>query len=392
MTTLHYTIGGSTMARTLACPSWVSLSKDIPKSPGSAFADDGTLKHSAMELLYNDLDLTPETLVGSLSYNDIVLTEEMLDTAIYPAINAVEDLLETHYVKTLVTEPFVEFIKGVAGGSIDMLAKSGDGDTVLVIDYKFGHNTVRAKENPQMLFYALCAMADPATSDKFFNNNGKLPKRLVLAIIQPNDDGPVADVWETDLSVLDDFGKKVNDAVIKVENISNGVITPEYVTGTHCKYCPAAAVCPKKTGAAQKALRLKPTDVAILAEALPLIPEIESWISAVTKLAHEQLEAGVKIPGYKLVNKRASRVWSSEDDIAEVLKKMRRVKHEEVHNYKLKSPAQMEKLFKEKGIDPALLSEYISSVVSGTTIAPESDKRPDAAPQAAIQALVDRLS
>ena len=51
----------------------------------------------------------------------------------------------------------------------------------------------------------------------------------------------------------------------------------------------------------------------------------------------------------------------------------------------------MEKLFATKGVDVGMLSDYITLVSSGTTVAKESDKRPDATPTRALRALAERL-
>jgi len=119
--------------------------------------------------------------------------------------------------------------------------------------------------------------------------------------------------------------------------------------------------------------------------------ELEGWIKAVKKLAHEQAEAGVKIEGYKLVNKRATRVWN---DVEAVMKKVRlakKLKINEACDIKLKSPPQLEKLCKTKKVDFKNYSDYITAVSTGTTLVKEDDKRPEALPNLALKALADRL-
>lgn len=45
----HLTIGGSTAARTLACPGWVAKSKNVPKRPAGFAAREGSMHHEIME-------------------------------------------------------------------------------------------------------------------------------------------------------------------------------------------------------------------------------------------------------------------------------------------------------------------------------------------------------
>jgi hypothetical protein len=108
-------------------------------------------------------------------------------------------------------------------------------------------------------------------------------------------------------------------------------------------------------------------------------------------MAHEQLECGVAVEGFKLVNKRSSRVWLSESELTDKLKRNRNLKTADIFDKKLKSPAQMEKMFFKKNLDPEILSAYTAHVGSGTTVAKSSDKRPDASPMTALRALADFL-
>lgn len=374
------------MLRTLNCTAWVSEADKLPKGDGgsSPFADEGTLLHNCAEEYFTELTAVATMLREGRSYGTATLTKELVDTKLIPAIMCINDLGDKYdfdpYAQLV--EPFVELIPDESGGSIDMLAFSRDGKTAIVIDYKFGHITVKAEENAQMMFYALCADVDPSTTKKF-----KHVENLVLVIVQPNDDGPIADIWETPIAVLDQFEVDVYQAIEKSKDPQQR----EHVAGGWCKYCPALATCPTKTGAVQVAMRLDPRQAADLSKLLKMIPDIEAHIKAASKLAYEQLSSGVPIDGFKMVNKRASRVWADEEVMLDKVRKMKRIKLEDALNSKLKSPAQMEKLFAEKGVDKDDLSDYIVSVSSGTTVAKSSDKRPDALPTLALKALADRL-
>jgi hypothetical protein len=142
-----------------------------------------------------------------------------------------------------------------------------------------------------------------------------------------------------------------------------------------------------KTGLALKATRVNELTVDKLAEYLPLAEEVVAWSKEVQKLAYEQLELGTKIKGYKLVNKRASRVWNDLEAVENKVRKAKKIKIAQGFDMKLKSPAQLQKVCKELGIDFKQYEKLISAVSSGTTLAKESDKRPAALPVAGLTQL-----
>ncbi len=385
----HLRYGGSTINRTLNCAGWRKLADQMPPSSSSSFADEGTLLHNCAEEYFDKGVGTGRMLEEGREYNGIVLTEELVEAKLNPAIRAVIALHDKYEIHDFVCEPFVEIIPDQAGGSIDMLCIGHASKTCLVIDYKFGHNTVLAAANAQMLFYALCADVDPETAEQI-----KDVENLVLVIVQPNDDGGIADVYECEINVLDDFEDRVVKAIHKAENadVTTAASRAEILcAGPWCQYCPAEGICDVKLGTVAKAQRLDLTDANVLVQAMALVAEMESWTKAVKKLAHEQMENGVAIKGFKLVNKRATRVWNNPEVTEKRLRNMRKLKISEAQEHKLKSPAQMEKLFKQKGLDFKPYNEHISAVSSGTTLAKESDKRPAVVPTLALKALADRL-
>ena len=127
-----------------------------------------------------------------------------------------------------------------------------------------------------------------------------------------------------------------------------------------------------------KALRMNPEDVESLTESMQLVEALKPWIKDVERVVFEQLNAGVKVVGWKLVAKRALAKWDDEDS---VLRAFRR-KLGGINNItvrKLLSPAQMRKLAKVRGAEErldSLIDAHTIKTSSGNTMAPESDKRP----------------
>ena len=382
----HLKHGGSVAARTIQCPAWIRLASEVPftlDGKNNAAADEGTMLHNCMENLYGleGEHLTPESeLEDGAEYNGQKLTQDLIESKLRPAIDALEFLMDKYNISDWKVEPFVK-ISDDMGGSIDFIGRSADKKTVTIVDYKFGYVNVEVVENAQAQFYALAAATDPSTSDWF----GPDLETIVLAIIQPNDNGEDLQTWETNLNQIDAFETEYLKAVEKTEN-------PEALanSGPACKFCPAEAICPVKTGEAMRATRVNEITANKLAEYLPMVEELKSWIKSVEKMAHEQLELGAPIKGYKLVAKRATRVWNQPEIVEDKIRKAKKITLEDGFEYKLKSPAQIEKVCKTLGID--YLKQYAplcSSVSSGTTIAKDSDKRSAVIPFAGLKQLND---
>ena len=98
--------------------------------------------------------------------------------------------------------------------------------------------------------------------------------------------------------------------------------------------------------------------------------ELESFLRAVREASLALLEAGRRVPGYKLVARRATRKWKKPEEVVKHLRNLG-YEFEQYMDMNLKSPAQLEKVVDD------IPEEFIIKKSSGTTVAPESDKRTD---------------
>jgi len=145
-------------------------------------------------------------------------------------------------------------------------------------------------------------------------------------------------------------------------------------SGDHCRWCAAKSICPLVNGAVERARRenIKAVNVDRLVEALGQIELLEGWIKDAREMAVTLLEAGVEVPGWKLVPKRATRQWVDEYAAAGALLNLGAFALHELTE--LKSPAQVEKLLKKHKL--AMPENLITAVSSGDTLAPADDPRP----------------
>jgi hypothetical protein len=237
------------------------------------------------------------------------------------------------------------------------------------------------------MFYALCAQH---TIPDVFKN-----KDMAVVIIQPipSRDHETLKVWKVPADTFKHFRTSLFDA-IEYDG------PPEYRMGAHCTFCPAASLCPQKTGAAVAALLLKPDDLETLAGNLESALQLKAWIKSVETKAHEQLEGGAKLNGFKLVASRAVRKWRDAVAAEKTLRKMVRsskgdksLKVTDVFTHpKLLSPPQIEKVLKAKKLDFDRVGDYIENQSSGTTLAREGDKRPAILSKDALRSALGRIS
>jgi hypothetical protein len=146
--------------------------------------------------------------------------------------------------------------------------------------------------------------------------------------------------------------------------------------GDHCRWCAGKPICPKMTGAVDRALQvqLKEIDVDMLGRYLKNADLLEDWIKDLRGLALQLLEKDMPVPGYKLVAKRGARQWTNETKALEALHDLGVPRAELLKPEELLSPAQMEKVLKKRKM--ALPDDLVVSVSSGTTLASEDDPRP----------------
>jgi len=241
----------------------------------------------------------------------------------------------------------------------------------VLIDYKSGRGVqVDAVGNEQLLHNAWCLMENSPAQDLFDD-----AKVLVGVIIQPDRAGEVvAKDWRFNKQDVELFAAR---HLANIDLARSGKAKPN--AGSHCTFCPAAATCPAKTGAARAALLRDPANIAELAENMAMGEELKKWCNAVEKATYETLELGQEVPGWKLVAKRAMEHWTDEDLATKRLRlRVGGIKNLMVQ--KLISPAEARKRLVANGMEKSVADQMVSNLTkkesSGTTIAPETDKRP----------------
>ena len=383
----HVRLGGSKAHRWLACPASPRLEELAGPDEAGPHAREGTAAHLLGELCLTE-NRDPADLIGQfLAVDDegtIEVTADMAEAVeVYVkwGRNIIENKGDGHvYLERSFNMDALNPPEEMRG-SADFVALLPAVRTLVVGDYKHGRgHVVEVKGNKQTRYYALGALLSlPPEEVKGLD-------RVQMTIVQPrafHPDGPIRS--ETvGLEEILDYAEDILQAAKAAQEAS-----AQPVPGDHCLFCRAASSCPAKAERALAVARdeftaelLPPVETlpvetvaAMVAQIEPKLELVESWLKAAKKSLQEKLEAGDSVPGFKLVAKRATRIWSNPEKVKQWALLDAGLKESDVYTTpELISPAQMEKLVGKKNL-PA---ELTSSVSSGYTLAPESSAKPAA--------------
>jgi hypothetical protein len=352
-------VGGSTAERVINCPGSVKLVATMPPKESSTYADEGTLLHDCIADLLDLKVKNARDMIGR-QYNDQVLTEELIEEKLLPALRLLNTIDPDNQMDFEVEQKvgFGDFLPGVFG-HVDLLGALPK--TAVIVDWKFGSGVmVEAEENYQGLFYAAAARRTDSTKWIF-----RGAEKVIIAIIQP----PGIKVWETSIERLERFEAQLASAVVEAKS-DNALMA----AGKWCKWCAAKPICPVMTGEVDRvrAAQIDALPAAQIGEYLKTADALEGWITDLRALAFQMLESGVEVPGYKLVAKRATRSWVNEDAAKALL--LAHLPESELVEVKMCSPAVVEK--KLKKLKLALPEGSTAAISSGVTLADVDDPRP----------------
>ena len=226
-----------------------------------------------------------------------------------------------------------------------------------VIDYKHGVGVfVDVEHNVQLLYYAFMVIDELGDCDD--------AEPVTLTIVQPR--SPVGDPvrsWTTTVGYVKEWANEVLRPAMEQTSLSGHL-----ATGEHCRFCPAKLVCPAFLGTAKRLFSLTLDEVTCgteqqLADLLLLVPIGRMALTAlVAEAKRRTIENAKVIPGWKLVQAKADRMWKDEAPVADLFG---------YQPQKLLSPAMVEK---EPG-GKEFVHEWAFSPDAGYDLVPESDRR-----------------
>lgn len=418
----HALLSPSGSKKWLGCSASLLCEKDIPNESGQA-AINGTAMHAVSEDLLNR-HIKGETTVTAAHYKGVYVLNEgkgpikavagkppagavlindefvtmverytdyalgIISSAEYVKIEmraALTRLLHPNYVAHGWADKDGDCIPVETFGTADLVAviPRTDGSFMLLVgDLKTGRHAVEAKENKQLMLYALAILA-------------KL-RRLYditlvrLAIFQPYCGGPSE--WDITPEGLDIFRKFASKRAIEALDVYYG--GKKNLKASHfkpsadaCQWCRFNEKCNARTKAAIQTCGTTATDADLgddnhemtpeeLKAAYEKLPELRQHIATIEKAMHAALLSGVAVPGYKLVTgNEGNRKWSDAAKVTEMLEGAR-IKRDMMFKESLISPTDAEKVFKtEKPRIWRRLEKLIERAPGKPTIAAADDPR-----------------
>ena len=360
----HALLSASSAHRWLNCPP-SAVAAELYPDQDTDFTREGTLAHEVAEAVARG----GEYAAAEKYLNDRSqpITQEMIDCA-----RGYSDYIQEQVkdkAATIMLEQRVDFSPWVPDGfgTCDCIILQGD--TMVVIDYKYGQGVpVSAIDNPQMKLYALGALNDYGFAYDV--------ERIEMHIYQPR----INNISVDSLTVAEllDWAETTVKPIAEKAAKGEG----DAAAGTWCKFCPHAGNCPTLTATCTKFVEVHNLRAAVptlapyeVAEVLAMEPLVALWLKRVKDQALSTLLDGGDIPGYKVVEgKLGNRKWTDELQVADTLK-AEGYGVEDYTETKLLSPAAMDKALGKKKV-AELLDGMIDRAPGAPTVVPETDKRP----------------
>ena len=406
---VHALLSPSGAKKWLSCAASLACEKDIPNTSGKA-AVLGTAMHTIAEIHLNQYikgtALPLEREVGAYVLDEgkgqikalispmkgaVLITADMIeqvrkytdyckqiiDVATYAKLEMRVNLTEVLHPGVMV--PFEDPRTGEKGespiqtfGTADLVAvleKANTDEHILnVTDLKTGRHRVEAKENKQLMLYALGVYR---RLKRRYNI-----KNIRLVIFQPYAGG--ASEWDISVEGLELFAKFAQKRALLAldayfrgkKNLKASDFRPS-VDG--CQWCRFSEQCAARTKTVNAvlaeeleddfALELTPEQLVAEYEKLPLLRQ---HIDKVEKAMAAALHSGKKVPGYKLVEgKMGNRAWKDAEKVAELY-------GDKLTKEVLMSPTEAVKVIPEEE-----LKDFITRKQGAPCVATADDKRPE---------------
>ena len=358
----HAVLSASSSERWLNCPPSARLCEAY-EDKGSDYAAEGTDAHALAESrLKQALGIPTEDPVENLTWYNAEMEDCAQGYAAY-VVELLETAKQTCSDPVVMIEQRVDFSRWVPGGF-------GTGDCICIaegllniVDLKYGAGIeVSADHNPQMMLYALGALEifDGIYDIDTVRMTIYQPRKSNISIFEMSKDALLT--WaDTELT---------EKARLAYEGQGN------FSCGEWCRFCKAKAECRER---AIYNLRLAQYDFlnpALLqdeeiADILGRIDALTSWASDVKEYALQQAISGKEWTGWKLVEGRSNRKYTSEADVAAAVESVGLDPYER----KVLGVTAMQKLLGKTRFEE-LLSPYIEKPQGKPTLVLESDKRP----------------
>lgn len=402
---VHALLSPSGAKKWLTCAASLACEKDIPNTSGKA-AVSGTAMHTIAEIHLNQYikgtALPLEREVGAYVLDEGKGAIKALISPMKGAVLITADMIEqvrkyTDYCKAIIdvatytklemrvnlTEVLHPGYEGVETfGTADLVAvqemANTDEHMLIIGDLKTGRHRVEAKENKQLMLYALGVYR-------------RLKRRynitvVRLVIFQPYAGG--ASEWDISVDGLELFAKFAQKrALLALDAYSRGkknLKASDFRPSVDgCQWCRFSEQCAARTKTVNSvlaeeleddfALELTPEQLVAEYEKLPLLRQHRDKVEKAMAAA---LHSGKKVPGYKLVEGRpGNRAWKDAKEVIDAAE-FYEIDRKMLFKASLVSPKEAEAAFKNTDAWP-ILEKLITRKPGAPCVATADDKRPE---------------
>lgn len=395
MPDVHAVLSASSSKQWLHCPPSIRLQENFPNE-SSVYAAEGTFAHEVCE--YKVRKYLHERVKRPQSEEfDTEEIEQITDMYAEFVISIIEKMKENGCEPLAFVEERVNYshIAPSGFGTADMLiiGKDENGKGLLhVVDFKTGKGIfVDADHNSQMMLYALGGLVAYGFIYEI--------ETVRMSIVQPRLDN--ISTFECNRSELEEWGESIKP-IAKLAYEGKGEQKP----GDWCRFCRAKPVC---KACADEALALCREDfldldagafdaaeesdmtapyeadtqtavfkqpglipISELAEILPTLNRISSWIEAVFAfVSSEAINHGASIPGYKVVEGRSKRIFT---DTKAVVDTAVQNGYTDLYKQSLITLTEFEKMMGKKKFNE-LLGKFVAKPPGKLALVPDSDPR-----------------
>lgn len=373
----HALLSASGAERWMNCPPSARLEEN-EENQSSIYAREGTFAHDLSELKLRshlggitkvEFNKMLKTLKQSEFYNEEL--EKYVDVYVDFAIEKINE----HKTGMISIEQRVDYscICPEGFGTADLLMV--DEDVIEVVDLKFGQGLkIDSVDNSQLRLYALGAV------DNF--NFLFEAKKVKMTIIQPRLDHISTD--EMEVEDLLKWGEEEVKPKADLAYAGEGEFNP----GEHCIWCLVKDRCRARADENMRLAKLDFKDAPLLTDlevvtVLRQVDELVKWAKDIEKYAYlEAVNNDKEWPGFKLVEGRRTRRYSSEEAIAEKLLEAG-YEEEKVFSKSLLSLTKLEKELGKKDFEE-IIGSLIERPPGKLKLVPDEDKRVEISSSAEI--------
>jgi len=362
MAAKHAVLSASSSERWLNCPPSARLCEAY-EDKGSDYAAEGTDAHTLCEYrLKQALGIPAEDPIENLSWYNEEMEECAAGYAAY-VVELLETAKQTCSDPVVMIEQRVDFSRWVQEGF-------GTADCILIadgvlniVDYKHGKGVeVSAEGNTQLSLYSLGALA---IFDGIYDID-----RVCVHIFQPRKSNVVSSMMDK----ADLYHWADTELTEKAQLAYEG--QGSFSCGEWCRFCKAKAECRERAEANLALARYEFQSPALLddeeiADILGKVDAVTAWASDVKEFALQQAISGKEWIGWKLVEGRSNRKYTSEAAVATTVEGAGFDPYER----KVLGVTAMQKMLGKTRFEE-LLAPYIEKPQGKPTLVPESDKRP----------------